>query len=350
MQLDKIFVVGTGVTNPLGQTAEMVARFVNASLSAVHETDALNKRLKPIKMALVPEKVLEPLNSELLPIGLSSRQERLVRLANSALVQLKPLILPESILPLVLALPESIPNKSRAWKGSAIEQFTLQSGIKFDVQNSLAAEIGRAGGLHAIKHVFKLMEAGHNTVLLGGVDTYLDAELLAHLDNEDRLLVEGAHDGFQPGEGACFVLLSREDFSPQSTNPRIVIYRPGNSEEPGHRYSDQPYRGDGLANAVRAAITNAPATIDSVWTSMIYDNFCNKEFGVTLTRNSLHFSPAVKFKHPVDCFGDLGAAIGSTLIALIAGSITHNNSIGRHHLLCCSSDTAYRSAVRLDIE
>ena len=349
MNSERIFVVGTGIVNPLGQDAITVARFLSAGISAVQETEALNKRLRAIKMARVPEQILAALNPQLASMALPSRQERMLRLAGPALKQLASLVQQHMPLPIVLALPEQIAHLSNQWKGNVVEQLALQSGIELDMQSSLVAEIGRSGGLRAVKHVFDLMEAGHDLVLLGGVDTYWDAELLARLDEEDRLLVQSSTDGFQPGEGSCFVLLASEKLLSQLPPPHIAIYRPGNSEENGHRYSDSPYRGDGLANAVRDAIEFAPVAIDRVWTSMIYDSFCNKEFGVAVTRNSRHFSPHVKFLHHADCFGDLGAAVATTLIAVIVAMSKYDQNFPRHHLLCCSSDTSYRSALRLDI-
>jgi len=351
MKLEKIFIAGVGVSNPLGDSAQALARFVNAGINAVQVTSAVNKSYNTIKMAKVPEKLIPPLNPKLWEARLPSWQERLVRLAGSALLGIKPMVQQLQSIPIVLALPEIFPARARPWKGNVIEQISIQSELDFDLQVSLAAEIGRAGGLHAIKHVFELLEAGHDMVVLGGMDTYWDLGRLAYLDHEDRLLVEGSIDGFPIGEGACFVVFTHQRLLSHSNAPQIAIYKPGNAEEIGHRYSDQPYRGDGLANATRTAISHAPITpINGVWTSMIYDNFGNKEFGVAMTRNNSHLSPHVKFRHPVDCFGDLGAAIGSTLIALIFGNVTDGKNIGRSHLICCSSDNAYRSAVRLEIQ
>lgn len=350
MQPSKIFVVHTGIVNPLGHNSKMIATFFKAGVSVVQETASLNKQLKPIKMALIPDQVLDSLHPRFASVGLSTRQKRMLRIAGTALSQLKPYIDQSSPISMVLALPESIPGVSNPWKGNVIEHLRLQCDMNIDLQHSVAAEIGRAGGLHAIKHVFQLMDAGQDLVLLGGMDTYWDAGLLARLDQEDRLLVQGSVDGFQPGEGACFILLASERLRSQLSPPHVALHPPGIAEELGHRYSDVPYRGDGLANAVRQAIAQAPAVINSVWTSMIYDSFCSKEFGVALARNNSHFDPNLSSKHPADSFGDLGAAIGPTLIALITEFAKLNSKIEPHHLLCCSSDTGYRSAVRLTIE
>lgn len=349
-QLSKAFVAGIGVVSPLGYSASSMAAAVNAGVGAVQETPLLSRHLVPIKMARVPEAALSPLEPRLLNSGLPLRQERILRMAAPALQQLKPLLPPGKAIPALLALPEFIPDLSHHWRGNAIEQLMMQSGVPLDPQLSRAAEIGRAGGLHALKHVFQLFEMGHDWVILGGMDSYWDPELLARLDAQDRLLLENRFDGFQPGEGACFILLASERAVASLPSLRAVLYRPGIAQEAGHRYSEKPYRGDGLTAAVREAIASAPAAaIDAVWSSMTYDNFGTKEFGVAITRNSAHFSPAASQNHPADRWGDAGASVGPLLIALIV-ELARRRNLGQHHLLCCSSDTAYRSAVRLDIE
>ena len=350
-QHTKVYVAGAGTISPLGPTSAAMAAAVSAGISAVQETALLSKHLIPIKMAQVPEPVLSPLDPRLISARLPSRQVRLLQMAAPALQQLQPLLPQGVVMPMLLALPDVIADLSHPWRGNAIEQLAMQSGIPLDVRNSKAAEIGRAGGLHALKHVFQLIEQGQDWVLLGGIDTYWDAELLARLDAQDRLLLENSLDGFQPGEGACFVLLASERVAGSLAAPRVALYRPGIAQEAGHRYSDEAYRGDGLANAVREAIAQAPtAKIDAVWTSMIYDSYGAKEFGVAITRNSAHFSPAASQNHPVDRFGDVGAAIGPTLISLIFELSRRPKKPGQHHLLCCSSDTANRTAVRLEID
>jgi len=81
---------------------------------------------------------------------------------------------------------------------------------------------------------------------------------------------------------------------------------------------------------------------------MIYDHYCQKEFGVAMTRNNKHFVANTKMIHPVDCLGDLGAAIGPTLIALVAMSALKQPQVGEH-LICSSSELEYRTALRCSV-
>lgn len=349
-EIAKAYVVGAGVVSPIGANAHMTSAALAAGIGAIEDSAFLNSRLKAIKMANISEELLQPLAEKLKVQNLPSRQVRILQIAHAALIQLKNEIPANVAIPLVLALPEILPGIGRPWQGDALAQLAAQTGFVFDMTLSRAAEIGRAGGAHALKHVFKLMDAGQDLVLLGGVDSYWDPELISRLDADGRLLVEGGLDGFQPGEGAGFLLLTSERFKHQLPQPRVSLGKPGVSQESGHRYSDLPYRGEGLTLAVRDAIANSPGIIEGIWTSMIYDSFGNKEFGVALSRNSAAISPKVSLNHPVDCFGDLGAAIGPTLISVVRDLALRKKNIGKKHLVCCSSDTSYRSAVLLDIE
>ncbi len=343
-------VVSTGMITPVGGDAAMTAAAVAASISAVQETDILNKKLTPIKMAQVPDDALPELNEKLKNSQLSSRQQRLLCLAAAALVQLADTLPAGQALPLYLTLPEALPQHTVPLRGNFIEQLALQSDIPLNTADSLIADIGRAGSFHAIKKALQYFsQTGNDYLLIGGVDTYWDPYLLAKLDAEDRLNVLGTLDGFSPGEGAAFLLLASERVNTRHLAHPVRLYPPGTAQEVGHRYAEAPYRGDALAAAMRDALQQAePAKVQSLWTSMIYDSYGHKELGVSLTRNSAHFADPLDVQHPVDCFGDLGAAIGCTLIGMIAA--TAKNPVNfRHYLLYCSSDQAHRAALRLDI-
>lgn len=123
--------------------------------------------------------------------------------------------------------------------------------------------------MHAVEAAHKYLAEGGDYVLIGGVDTYLDLKLLSRLDAEDRLVLNGAKDGFFPGEGAAFLLLASERVKAELPAPRIHLARPGFAEEKGHRYNGDPYLGEGLAAAVKQACEHAPGQVDAVWTSMI---------------------------------------------------------------------------------
>jgi 3-oxoacyl-[acyl-carrier-protein] synthase-1 len=335
----RVYVAAAGMITPVGENAVMTFHSVNTEMSRVHETAVLNRTLNPIGIAMVPDEALPDLNARLASENLAERQQRLLRLAAAALAQLADQ-LPPIPLPLYLALPEQLPQRSVPLAGNVIEQLALQTGIALDTAGSMVAPIGRAGGIHAVRKAHQyLAQPGNDYVLIGGVDTYWDPYLLAQLDADERLNVRGNLDGFNPGEGAAFLLLASERVKDQLPAPHVGLSMPGCAEEPGHRYSEEPYKGEGMAQAVNKAFEHAGATqAQCVWTSMIYDSFGHKEVGVALT----------VLRHPVDCLGDIGAAIGCALIGIIAAAVPWQPRY-RHHLVCCASDLAHRAAVRVDV-
>lgn len=343
-----VYVATAEMLTSVGANAASTAAAVNAGISGVAESPFVNRQLKSIKMAMVPEKILPTLKPDLQKRNLPARHTRLLQLASIALTQLK---LPaQEPLPLFLALPEDLPGMEYQVKGNFIRHLILQSEIELNLEQSRVAKVGRAGGLMAIEAAYEYFQnSGHDYLLIGGVDTYYDHNLLARLDAEDRLLLEGSADGFFPGEGAAFVLLASERVKNNLPFPHIRLAKPGISEEPGHRYSDQAYLGAGLSAAVKQALASVAEPINTLWTSMIYDGFGQKEFGVALTRASDKLSPDLEIHHPVDCLGDMGAAMGCALIGLASLS-AGRNSANTRHLLCCSSDMAQRSALHLEVQ
>ncbi|MFV9615440.1 MAG: hypothetical protein ACNYZG_05750, partial [Gammaproteobacteria bacterium] len=109
-----------------------------------------------------------------------------------------------------------------------------------------------------------------------------------------------------------FLLLKRADSAAS-----VKIYAPGIADEPGHRYSTEPYKGEGLANAVaEALLTISDNTIKEVFASFNGENINAKEWGVATIRNHKNFDNDFNIIHPADCYGDIGAATGPVLIAL----------------------------------
>ena len=346
----RVYVAGVGMITAIGADPVMTFHSVNTDISRVRATAVCNRTLLPIGIALVPDDALPEINTRLARAHLPDRQLRLLRLAAAALTQLAG-HLPQKPPPLYLALPEDLPGMSAPLVGNLIEQLALQSGIKLNCAESLIATIGRAGGVHTVRKAHQyLAQPGHDYVLVGGVDSYWDPYLLAKLDADTRLNVRGNPDGFNPGEGAAFLLLASERVKARLSTPRVALSLPGGAEEPGHRYSDVPYRGDGMALAVQRAFAHADAAeVQCVWTSMIYDSLGHKEVGVALTRSSDKIAADVEMRHPVDCLGDIGAAIGCALIGMIAAAAPWQPRL-HHHLVCCASDREHRAAVRVDVE
>src|SRR5690606_7316605 len=105
----------------------------------------------------------------------------------------------------------------------------------------------------------------------------------------------------------------------------IAIHEPGLSDELGHIHSDFPYKGEALDKAFKHALVNInTAKINRIYSTMNGEHYWAKEYGVAYLRNRDAFVDDVVLEHPADCYGDLGAASATALIALAANNLfTH---------------------------
>ena len=105
-------------------------------------------------------------------------------------------------------------------------------------------------------------------MLVGGSDSYEDSSRLMPLDADKRLLTLGAGDGFAPGEAASFLLLTPHiELAQQRDGQVIALSPPGISEEKGHLYSEEPYRGDGLIKPLKKRSSTNLITLFTVFTA-----------------------------------------------------------------------------------
>ena len=293
-------------------------------------------------MALVPDEALPPLNKKLLKVpGLTSRQQRMLKLSTTPLQQLLESYPLQSPVPVVLAGPEKMPDRRSVVSDKFLQQLQLQSGVDIDLNNSYVFPFGRAAGFYALEAAMLMIEQGISQyVIVGAVDSYLDLYLLDCLDSEGRILAEGVMDSFAPAEGAAFVLIQAA-----TDNSQIRVYPPGIAKEPGHRYSDEPYKGEGLAEAVTDALSHVSTTpIQTVMAGFNGENFNAKEWGVSVIRNSQKIDSEHSMIHPVDCFGDTGAALGLILIQLAIIGLSKGYYSGPI-MAWSSSERAQRAAV-----
>jgi len=354
MAIPSAWLAGIGMVTAVGACTAQTASSVRAGISMYRGGPVQNKRFEPMTLALVPDSVLPPLDDKLADArNLTSRQIRMLRLAHLALLEALenvPVHHTEPV-PVLVAGPEPVPGSEGVGE-SFLHYLAIQADVVLDLHESRLYTSGRAGGMQALQSALGVLSAGrHPFVLVGGVDSYLDLKLLATLDGEDRVLADGVMDGFAPGEGAAFLLLCSD--SARHTLPRmpnIRLHMPGLASEPGHRYSEEAYTGDGLATAVSMSmqpLNNVP--VRTILSSMNGENMGAKEWGVALMRNTARIDPDFRFEHPAECFGDSGAA-SMPLLAGLAAVGMHKGYLRSPSMALCSSEGAVRGSVCLTLE
>lgn len=332
-------IIGVGMLTPIGANAQMTAASVRAGISAYQASAVQNKQFNPMTMCLVPDDALPPLDEELIKLALTSRQQRMLRLATPAVKQLADKL--TKPVPLMLCGPEKMPGRRSVVSDKFLKQLAIQTKVPIDLENSYVFPEGRASGFYALEAAIQFLESGkHSQVMIGAVDSFMDLYLLSTLDSDDRILAEGVMDAFSPGEAAVFILLKLAD-----STSKIKIYPPGLADEPGHRYSNEPYKGEGLANAVAEAISNSDAgKIKTILASFNGENFSAKEWGVAAIRNQENIDSDFNMIHPADCYGDIGAATGPVLMALAAIGMI-KGYYQKPSLVWASSEIQQRAAV-----
>lgn len=345
----KAYIAGMGMITSIGGSAITTAAAVRARRKGTRISETYkNRACKPITLATVPDAALPEFAGELqtsedinLPVG------RMLLMAHATLEDILGFYPQTHPLPVMLAGPAAYTGQEAPFSHAFLDLLTTQTGIEFDRPNSRLLAVGRSGVLVGIDMAMKYLtlETG-DYVLVGGVDSCQDTDWLSRLDAQDRIRTEDSKDSFIPGEAAGFLLLTNKPERAQRFgNFKIRLSAPGLAEEPGHLYSEEPYRGDGLAHAFRTALANAPGqTIQTIYSSMNGEHHWAKELGVAQTRNSHSIAEDVKIEHPADCLGDTGAAAGAVLVGLAALDLQKGWRKGPA-LVYCSSDHAPRAAL-----
>jgi 3-oxoacyl-[acyl-carrier-protein] synthase-1 len=331
----------------VGLDAPKTTAAVRAGMARFRETSFYDQRGKPIFMATVPDEDLAPLDPSLEDDeAITERQAQMLRLAGTALREALEEAPDVSRIPLLLALPEAHPRLPAPRDAGFLRKLAVQSGVGFDMAKSKVAAGGRASGIALVAEgLERLASRAAPLVVVGGVDSYQDADLLAALDEEDRIRAVDVLDGFTPGEGAAFLLLGPPGSAHKARRKGVArIDAAATGEEPGHRYSSEPYRGEGLDAAFRALFAQAAAPpIPTVFAGLNGESFNAKEWGVAALRHQARLSAGFRTLHPADCLGDTGAASGPLMLGLSAIGIEkgHRRS---PCLVWCSSDHGGRGA------
>jgi 3-oxoacyl-[acyl-carrier-protein] synthase-1 len=343
---EQIVIVGVGMTTAVGVSAPETAASVRARTTRFTESQLRDRRFNRFTLAELSDDALPALKERLYDVDeVSARELRMLRLASGALRECIAPIQDSMSLGISLALPET--TTRRQIDGALfLKHLTFQSGGAIDPRASDASHVGRAGGMVALgQAALTIQQGGAQFMIAGGIDSYRDLYVLGTLDLHDR--VQSINfDHFIPGEGAGFVLLaSARAAAERRLTPLARLSPVAMGFEPGHLYSEEPYRGDGLASTIGNLfdLGAIEEPVRDVYASMNGESHWAKEWGVTAIRHRALLHPTHVMHHPADCFGDAGAACGPLLVGLAALGIRHRYRQAPA-LVYCSSDHGQRAA------
>ncbi|MBN4080459.1 hypothetical protein JYT31_02230 [Beggiatoa alba] len=347
----KAYIAGIGMINSIGADTVMISASVKAQISGYKTSDFFNMQGQPITLATVPDQVFSSVNIEVDHGNhYSVHTDRIIKIA---IIAMHEAIANQTIkkpIPLVLAMPEISEEANYIPYQQLINNLVNQKDLPLRADGIRFISTGRAASILGLDSAIEILyKQEEDYVLIGGSDSHRNASRLYDLDEAERLSASNRMDGFVLGEGAGFLLLTRDPERALARGDQIIaLTPPGSSQEPGHYYSDQPYRGDGLDQAFKHALSDYTGEgIDTIYTSMNGEHYWAKEYGVAVIRNKKFLKEDFKVEHPADCFGDLGVASGSVLIGLAADHLLKQPDLATH-LVTSSSDGAWRAAVRVE--
>lgn len=223
----------------------------------------------------------------------------------------------------------------------------LDDELFLDVQRELDVEFtgeslvvphGRVSLGVALLNARRLIdEAGVPAVLIAATDSFVTWPTLSAYLHDERLLTPENSNGFMPGEGAGALLVMKHD-----GQPRLLCTGVGFASEPAHIDSGEPLRGEGLASAIRAALSDAGCAMhdmDYRITDISGEQYYFKEAALALSRLLRVRKEEFDIWHPAECIGEAGAVAGIAS-AIVAEAACRKGYARGPNILCHAANDA----------
>lgn len=343
---EPVYIINTGARTALGLHAAASAAALRAAISGnakypywVDQTGA------PVTLALDRE----------LPPDLPCRQ-RMLALARSALAEacrpLQELSWPQPV-PLWLGFPEPRPGfcvNDAHWVSHHLSGEPLIDSNNDSIKLALG---GHSAVLTLLHQARQMMEQRHWLVcLVGGVDSYLQPDTLAWLDQHRQLAGPVSRSGFVPGEGAGFVLLMTAEAAREAgLEPLARLVNSAIGQETKRIKTQDINLGEGLTQTVRetlAPLTPGQHPVHEIYCDINGERYRGEEWGFTCLKLAHYFTDPTGYCSPADCWGDTGAASGALFATLATQAAQRGYASGPRSLLWASSEAGPRAGVLLE--
>jgi len=199
-------------------------------------------------------------------------------------------------------------------------------------------------GIQLAAHYFKTRQVP--LCIIAGVDSFLDQEVVEAYMDQRRILTTDNSNGFIPGEAGSAVLLAS---TTEAAYSELSIKGIGIAKESASINSEEPLKGNGLAEAIAQALDDAETDIYNIRyriTDLNGEHYKFKEASLAATR-FMHKPVKWTFDlwHPIEFVGDVGSAIGPLALAIALHANQKGYSISTNALCHFSNDDGYRGAV-----
>lgn len=337
-------IVATAARTACGLDAEQSAFALRTGLPALRPSPLAAPDGEPVVMGFDP--TLDPYL-----VG----AERAAALARVALHELAAKILPTTLrslkLRVAIGAPEPLPGDSAA---AAARTFglTLKSALVEllgDVPVDVSAS-GAAGLAYALPDALgELARGAVDAVVAGGVHTDYDPATIGALEAQGRLFSPAQIDAVIPGEGAAFVLITKDDFARRANLPVLARILGCGTEEGGPTAIGEGSSFDARATASAIRKATRPLTDELKVGWMIGDlgveQYRVRELYAALVRVHTVAGPPFVVESPAQRVGHLGAAAIPLAMVLAAFGFDRGFAPSPFALAVGGSDAGDRGAV-----
>ncbi|MES9862237.1 MAG: hypothetical protein ABW157_07870 [Candidatus Thiodiazotropha sp. LLP2] len=248
--------------------------------------------------------------------------------------------------PLLLCLPEQDrPGRIIDDDNQLFLDLQAELEMEFHEQSRIIAS-GHVSVAIALRHAHNLInQEGLERVLVVATDTLLVASSLSHWEQQERLLTSQNSNGFIPGEAAVALIIE----SPQRVKgARLCCQGLGFGIEAAAVDSEEPLKADGLTAAIKDAVGDAGckmSDLDFRITDLSGEQYYFKEASLALSRTLKTPKPEFDIWHPADCIGEVGAAQGAVMLAVLKTACEKGYSKGQRILAHMGNDDGKRSSL-----
>jgi len=210
---------------------------------------------------------------------------------------------------------------------------------------------GRTGGLQQLQSAMSYINSGQlDYCIIAGVDSFLADDRIQFFDKNWRIKSDRSADGFIPGEASVMFAIEKDKTArARGINSRVSIETVAFGHECNAITGDKQSTGTGCSEVLDKVMSQVNATSPIEWTisDMNGESYTGREWGTVLVRNTEKFSPNHQLDHPVDCVGELGAAMGTLMVSMAVHAFSHDYHKANEVYLTNSADNGDRAAALL---
>ncbi len=251
---------------------------------------------------------------------------------------------------LLLALPAADAGVAGWGLGKTfLPDLCARAGIR-DWAVTHAVQGGPVGTFRAIEGARALLADGSaDRCLVLAVDTYVDRDRLARLDEGWRLRSQRNPDGFLPGEAACALLLEPARAAGRRQGPVLgLVEGPSFAVEKAPVGGEAWSTGRGLAEAIRPLLAGPDGAVGRwMLCNMNGEAYPAREWALAQARLAPGLPAVETLAHPAEAIGEAGTAMAGILVACACHAFARGVAPAPAALLWVGSDDGARAAAVL---